>query len=400
MHSLFEVLLKRRKKRGAIDFDTTETRIVFGADRKIDKIIPLVRNDAHKLIEEFMILANVSAAKFLLKHKMPALYRVHGSPKETKIEGLKEFLSEVGLTLGGGEKPAPADYAELLASIQERPDMHLIQTVLLRSLQQAVYTPDNNGHFGLAHDAYAHFTSPIRRYPDLLVHRGIRHLVRGGDAESYYYTENTMRALGEHCSQTERRADEATRDAVDWLKCEFMMDKVGEVFEGTITSATGFGLFVELDKIYVEGLIHVTSLDHDYYHFDASHHRLVGERTGKVFRLGDHIVVSVAKVNLEDKKIDFDLVTAERTPRKTASRNKKEEIADNADGKKSKKKTGKKKATNTKRDADGKKIRLKKKKLNKKAKKRVAEKKKKDKEKKNVSNTISSFIKSIFSSSK
>ncbi len=391
MHALFKVLLKRRHKRGAIDFDTTETRIVFGEDRKIDKIIPLVRNDAHKLIEEFMILANVSAAKFLLKNNMPALYRVHGSPKETKIEGLKEFLAEVGLTLGGGEKPAPGDYAELLASIQERPDMHLIQTVLLRSLQQAVYTPDNNGHFGLAHEAYAHFTSPIRRYPDLLVHRAIRHIVRGGDAESYYYTENTMRALGEHCSQTERRADEATRDAVDWLKCEFMMDKVGEVFEGTITSATGFGLFVELDKIYVEGLIHVTSLDHDYYHFDAAHHRLVGERTGQVFRLGDHIIVSVAKVNLEDKKIDFDLVSAERMPRKTASGKNKEAQAshDNIEestGKKykkksSKKKSSKKKVTSSKKDAEGKKIRHKKKKLNKKAKKRLAEKKKKDKKK-------------------
>jgi len=396
MHSLFNVLLKRRKKRGAIDFDTTETRIVFGEDRKIDKIVPLVRNDAHKLIEEFMILANVSAAKFLLKNNMPALYRVHGSPKETKIEGLKEFLAEVGLSLAGGEKPAPGDYAELLESIQERPDMHLIQTVLLRSLQQAVYTPDNNGHFGLAHDAYAHFTSPIRRYPDLLVHRGIRHIVRGGDTESYFYSENTMRAFGEHCSQTERRADEATRDAVDWLKCEFMMDKIGEVFEGTITSVTGFGLFVELDKIYVEGLIHVTSLEHDYYHFDASHHRLVGERTGQVFRLGDHIVASVSKVNLEDKKIDFDLVTAQRTPRKTASRKKKEaqtdiatEVSSEEKSKKkaskkksSKKKTAKKKVANKKRDADGKKIRLKKKKLNKKAKKRIAEKKKKDKEKK------------------
>ena len=242
----------------------------------------------------------------------------------------------------------------------------------------------------------------IPRYPDLLVHRGIRHIVRGGNAENYSYTENTMRSLGEHCSQTERRADEATRDAVDWLKCEFMMDKVGEVFEGTITSATGFGLFVELDKIYVEGLIHVTSLDHDYYHFDAAHHRLVGERTGQVFRLGDHIVVSVAKVNLEDKKIDFDLVSAQRTPRKTASRKKKEELAKEADDtestdkkakkesskkkgtkkKSSKKKTAKKKVANKKRDADGKKIRHKKKKLNKKAKKKLAAKKKKKKSKK------------------
>lgn len=389
MHSLFKVLLKRRKKRGAIDFDTTETRIVFGEDRKIDKIIPLIRNDAHKLIEEFMILANVSAAKFLLKNDMPALYRVHGSPKETKIEGLKEFLAEVGMMLGGGEKPAPGDYAELLEQIQERPDAHLIQTVLLRSLQQAVYTPDNNGHFGLAHDAYAHFTSPIRRYPDLLVHRAIRHVVRGGNAESYYYTHNKMQALGEHCSQTERRADEATRDAVDWLKCEFMMDKVGEVFEGTITSATGFGLFVELDNIYVEGLIHVTSLEHDYYHFDAAHHRLVGERTGQVFRLGDHLVVSVAKVNLEDKKIDFDLVAAERTPRKTAAKKKKlsvDNTEDSTDAKQSKKKSSKKKTgkkkVSAKRDENGKKKKHNKKKLNKKAKKRLADKKAKDKEKK------------------
>lgn len=392
MHSLFNVLLKRRKKRGAIDFDTTETRIVFGEDRKIDRIVPLVRNDAHKLIEEFMILANVSAAKFLLKNNMPALYRVHGSPKEAKIEALKEFLAELGMNLGGGENPSSGDYTELLEQIHERPDAHLIQTVLLRSLQQAVYTPDNNGHFGLAHEAYAHFTSPIRRYPDLLVHRAIRHVVRDGKADSYFYTENAMRSLGEHCSQTERRADEATRDAVDWLKCEFMMDKVGEVFEGTITSVTGFGIFVELDNIYVEGLIHVTALDHDYYHFDASHHRLVGERSGQVFRLGDHIVVSVSKVNLEDKKIDFDLVTAERTPRKTASRKKNEaveadakdaDVDKDAENKKGKKKSSKKKvSSSTKRDADGNKLRHSKKKLNKKAKKRLAEKKKKDKEKK------------------
>ncbi|MFK5915493.1 MAG: S1 RNA-binding domain-containing protein, partial [Woeseiaceae bacterium] len=257
-------------------------------------------------------------------------------------------------------------------------------------------------HFGLAHDAYAHFTSPIRRYPDLLVHRGIRHIVRGGNAENYHYNENTMRALGEHCSQTERRADEATRDAVDWLKCEFMMDKIGEVFEGTITSATGFGLFVELDNIFVEGLIHVTALDHDYYHFDAAHHRLVGERTGQVFRLGDHIIVSVSKVNLEDKKIDFDLVSAERTPRKTASRNKKQEDGSDsseANETSSKKKMGKKKSakkkSSTKRDEDGNRLRHSKKKLNKKAKKRAAEKKKKDKEKKKEKEVSSSLWQKI-----
>jgi ribonuclease R len=388
MHSLFKVLLKRRKKRGAIDFDTTETRIVFGRDRKIDRIVPLTRNDAHKLIEEFMILANVSAAKFLDKHNMPALYRVHGTPKEAKIEGLKEFLAELGLSLGGGENPGSADYAELLEQIQDRPDAHLVQTVLLRSLQQAVYTPDNNGHFGLAHEAYAHFTSPIRRYPDLLVHRAIRHIVRGNKADNYFYTDNAMRALGEHCSQTERRADEATRDAVDWLKCEYMMDKIGEVFEGTITSVTGFGIFVELDNIYVEGLIHVTSLEHDYYHFDASHHRLVGERTGQVFRLGDHIVVSVANVNLDDKKIDFDLVAAERTPRKTASRKKKAQAKESSaeeektTKKKAKKKSSKKKTVAKKRDENGKRLRHSKKKLNKKAKKKLAAKKKSKKKSK------------------
>ncbi len=382
MHRLFKVLLKRRKQRGAIDFDTTETRIVFGENRKIETIVPVVRNDAHKLIEEFMILANVSAAKFLLKHNMPTLYRVHGSPKEAKIGALKEFLAEVGLTLGGGDNPAPADYAALLEQVQDRPDAHLIQTVLLRSLQQAVYTPDNNGHFGLAQEAYAHFTSPIRRYPDLLVHRGIRHIVRGGTADNFPYSYSDMQSLGEHCSQTERRADEATRDAVDWLKCEYMMDKVGEQFEGTITSVTGFGIFVELDKIYVEGLIHVTSLDKDYYHFDAAHHRLIGEHSGQVFRLGDHLVVSVAKVNLEDKKIDFDLVSAERLPRKTAAKRKKAAADGEGGKKKSGKKSSKKKAAAKKRDENGKRLRHSKKKLNKKAKKKLAAKKKNRKKKK------------------
>ena len=393
MHRLFKVLLKRRKQRGAIDFDTTETRIIFGPDRKIDRIVPLIRNDAHKLIEEFMILANVSAAKFLLKNKMPALYRVHGSPKEAKLEGLREFLAEVGLSLGGGEKPEPSDYSKLLDLLDDRPDAHLIQTVLLRSLQQAVYTPDNNGHFGLAQEAYAHFTSPIRRYPDLLVHRAIRHVLRGSNADNYYYNHNRMLALGEHCSQTERRADEATRDAVDWLKCEYMMNKVGEVFEGTITSVTGFGIFVELDNIYVEGLIHVTSLDKDYYHFDANHHRLVGERSGQVFRLGDHIVVSVANVNLDDKKIDFDLVAASRETRKGKAAAGRDKSAVTKDRKGASHKAvasdsaaeaghqGKKKTSKKKKE----KIRNGKKKLNKKAKKRLEEKKKLAKKKKKKS---------------
>jgi ribonuclease R len=305
MYSLFRIMRNRREHRGAIDFDTTETKIVFGEERKIEKIVPLVRNDAHKLIEEFMIIANVATAKYLTKNKIPALYRIHDGPKEEKLIALREFLSEFGLKLHGGDKPEPMHFAELLKEIEQRPDAHLIQTVMLRSLQQAVYSPDNIGHFGLAFDHYAHFTSPIRRYPDLLVHRAIKHVLSKKKKTEFTYNHDDMLTLGEHCSVTERRADEATRDAVDWLKCEYMMDKVGEDFVGTISSVTSFGLFVELDDIYVEGLVHVTSLDHDYYHFDPAHHRLIGERTNKMYRLGDRIHITVASVNLDDRKIDF-----------------------------------------------------------------------------------------------
>ncbi len=307
LHALYKVLLKSRQQRGAIDFETTETRIVFGEDRKIDSIVPVIRNDAHKLIEECMLLANTSAADFLQKHKLPALFRVHGKPNEEKITSLREFLSELGLDLGGGDSPEPRHYSKLLSSIKERHDAHLIQTVMLRSLRQAVYTPDNAGHFGLAFDAYAHFTSPIRRYPDLLVHRAIRHVVQGGTADTFYCNFDQMARHGEHCSMTERRADEATRDAVDWLKCEFMLDKVGEEFEGVISSVTGFGLFVELNDIYVEGLVHVTSLGKDYYHFDPSHHRMIGEHSRLIYRLGNRIKVKVARVDLDERKIDFEL---------------------------------------------------------------------------------------------
>ncbi len=310
LYALFQALRSQRDKRGAIDFDTTETRIVFGADRKIERIVPVERNDAHMLIEECMVAANVSAAEFLLKNKMPALYRVHDGPGEQKLEDLRTFLGEIGLRLPGGEKPKPGDYAELLESIKGRPDAHLIQTVLLRSLSQAVYQPQNTGHFGLSFKAYTHFTSPIRRYPDLLVHRAIRHLLRGEPREDYPYTEEKMTRFGEHCSATERRADEATRDAVDWLKCEFMMDRVGEEFDGIISGVTSFGVFVELDQIYVQGLVHITSLADDYYHFDPMHHRLTGERAGRVYRLGDPIRVQVARVNLDDRKIDFEPISA------------------------------------------------------------------------------------------
>lgn len=308
LYALYQVLHKTREKRGAIEFETTETSIVFGQDKKIKRIVPIVRNDAHRLIEECMLVANVAAADFLIDHKMPTLYRIHGAPSATKLTDLRAFLGELGLQLGGGEKPQPKHYAKLLASVQERPDARLIQTVMLRSLAQAVYHFENTGHFGLAYEAYAHFTSPIRRYPDLLVHRAIHHLLQGGKVKTFAYSEDDLRTLGEHCSMTERRSDEANWDVINWLKCEYMQDKVGETFNGIISGVTSFGIFVELDDIYVEGLVHVTALNNDYYHFDAAHHRLIGERTRKIYRLGDKLRVRVARVDLDERKIDFELL--------------------------------------------------------------------------------------------
>ncbi|MEK1906033.1 MAG: ribonuclease R, partial [Pseudomonas sp.] len=326
LYSLYQVLLAARHERGAIDFETQETRIIFGAERKIAEIRPTQRNDAHKLIEECMLAANVATAQFMKKHEVPSLYRVHDGPPPERLEKLKAFLTELGLMLHKGkEGPSPKDYQKLLQSIRERPDFHLIQTVMLRSLSQAVYSADNNGHFGLNYEAYTHFTSPIRRYPDLLVHRAIRsvirskmdtpHVRRAGavsmpKARIYPYDEAALEQLGEQCSMTERRADEATRDVVNWLKCEFMKDRVGETFEGVITAVTGFGLFVELKDIYVEGLVHVSALPGDYYHFDPVHHRLAGERSGRSFRLGDSVEVKVMRVDLDERKIDFEMSQA------------------------------------------------------------------------------------------
>ncbi len=307
MYDLFKVMLKAREKRGAIDFALTETQFIFDDNRKLNSIIPRERNDAHRLIEEFMVAANVAAARYLLSQQLPTLFRVHESPSEEKLAGLREFLGELGLSIGGGSEPTPAHYAELLQKAKQRPDAHLIQTVMLRSLKQAVYSPDNAGHFGLALDAYAHFTSPIRRYPDLLVHRAIRHAITKGNKDWPLSHENMLQ-LGEHCSMTSRRADEATRDVSDWLKCEFMQNRVGETHSGIISGVTGFGLFVELDDMYIEGLVHVTSLKNDYYQFDAAAHRLTGERTRKTYRLGDKIEVKVVRVDLDEKKIDLELV--------------------------------------------------------------------------------------------
>ncbi|MFP4639313.1 MAG: ribonuclease R [Guyparkeria sp.] len=305
LYELYKVLRAERERRGAIDFDTIETKIVFGEDRKIEAIVPYERNDAHKIIEECMIAANVAAGRFLARRKIPSLYRVHDRPGAEKIEDLRAALKEKGLTLGGGEKPTPADFNALIEEAKGRPDFATIQTLLLRSLQQAVYAPENLGHFGLAHEHYAHFTSPIRRYPDLMVHRAIRHVLRTGSAEGFPYSHDEMLLIGEHCSNNERRADEATRDATDWLKCEFMLDKVGNVYEGRVASVLGFGLFVELKDFYVEGLLHITALSKDFYHFDPVSVSLKGERTGKTYSLNDTIRVRVARVDLDERKIDF-----------------------------------------------------------------------------------------------
>lgn len=308
LRSLFDVLHRTRQARGAMDFDTTETRIVFDDDQKIKKIVPVERNIAHRIIEECMLAANICAAKFLVKNKIPGLFRVHAGPPEDKLKSLREFLGELSLSLKGGKTPTPKNYAALIASIADRPDKHLIETVLLRSLSQAVYHPDNIGHFGLAYDTYAHFTSPIRRYPDLLLHRAINHILQHQPIAAFEYTAQDMLSIAEQCSVTERRADEATRDVVNWLKCEYMSSHLGTEFKAVISAVTSFGVFVELDQIYIEGLVHITNLKSDYYHFDSVKHRLIGERTRTTYQLGDSLRVKVAGVNIDDRKIDLVLV--------------------------------------------------------------------------------------------
>jgi ribonuclease R len=327
LYALFQALRQARDARGAIDFDTVETKFVFNDAQRIERIEPVERNDAHRIIEECMLAANVATARLFERKKMPALFRIHETPKQEKLSDLREFLAELGLNLPGGNKPSAKDYGTLLHSVKERPDAHLIQTVLLRSMQQAMYSSDNVGHFGLAYDAYTHFTSPIRRYPDLIVHRIIKHILAGGTAADLEYSKPDLQQIGEVCSGTERRADEATRDAEDWLKCEYMQDKLGEEFDGTITSVQGFGIFVELDQVYVDGLVHITALDNDYYHFDPVGHRLTGERTGQVYRLGDRLRVKVAAVNLDDRKIDFLLAEPAQQAAKKRSRSRRKRQA-------------------------------------------------------------------------
>jgi ribonuclease R len=326
LYKLYRALRRSRERRGAIDLDTQESLIRFGPDGKIEGIESSTRNDAHRLIEECMIAANVAAARFLERHKMVTLYRIHDRPDSDKVAELREFLAELGLRLGGGARPEASHFGALIRRTSDRADSDLIQGVVLRSLAQASYSPRNVGHFGLALPSYAHFTSPIRRYPDLLVHRAIKHVLDGSASSEFRYDLDAMFALGDHASMTERRADEATRDAVSWLKCEYMMDKVGESFHGTIVGVTSFGLFVSLDDVQVEGLIHVSTLGADYFHFDPAHHRMSGERSGVVYRLADRVRVRVARVSLDDRRIDLELVGgkgrggAGRGPKRTRGR--------------------------------------------------------------------------------
>ncbi len=334
---LYQVLRSAREQRGALDFDTQETLILFDEQRKIAAIKPVHRNDAHKLIEECMLIANVATAQFLEALEQPALFRVHGGPSAEKLENLRAFLGELSLDLPGGLKPTPEHYQSLLATVENRDDSHIIQTMLLRSLSQAVYQPENAGHFGLNYEAYAHFTSPIRRYPDLLVHRAIRAAIRGRGKgthiervkgsrplkreTSYPYDTGAMAALGERCSMTERRADDATREVDAWLKCEFLKDRIGEEFEGVIAAVTNFGVFVELRGLYIEGLMHVSALPGDYYHFDQAKQRLIGERTRQIFQLGGEVTVRVARVDLDERKIDLELAGVAPSKRVKSGKN-------------------------------------------------------------------------------
>ncbi len=311
LYELYQRLHENREERGAIDFEFPETQIVFTEDRKIAEIVPRYRNDAHRLIEECMLVANVCAAEFLKKHKMPALFRNHLGPDPDKLQQVREFLAPLGLQLRGGLNPKPKDYAKVLLQAAKREDATLIQMVLLRSLAQAVYAANNEGHFGLAFEAYAHFTSPIRRYPDLLVHRAIKYCLSSKKPKRFTYTEEEMTRLGSHCSMTERRADDATRAAVDWLKCEFMLDKIGKIYPGKVSGVTAFGLFITLDELFVDGLVHVTSLKDDYYSFNPKQHSLTGQRTGLQYKQGQALIVQVAGVNLDDRKIDFTLASQE-----------------------------------------------------------------------------------------
>ncbi|PHM74889.1 ribonuclease R [Xenorhabdus kozodoii] len=346
LHELYQALEQAREQRGAISFESEEAKFIFNAERRIERIEAVVRNDAHKLIEECMILANIAAARFVEKHHEPALYRIHDRPKEESILNLRSVFNELGLSLLGGMTPEPKDYAQLMKEVADRPDRELLQTMLLRSMKQAIYEPENRGHFGLALRSYSHFTSPIRRYPDLALHRAIKYILaqESGDSEhsgtptgGCHNDLEQMLQLGNHCSMTERRADEATRDVADWLKCDFMQDQVGNVFTGLITSVTGFGFFVRLHDLFIDGLVHVSTLDNDYYRYDNVGQRLIGESSGQTYRLGDEVEIRVDAVHMDERKIDFALLSTTRKarhPGKTARDKAKKGTPERKNGKK------------------------------------------------------------------
>ncbi len=316
LHQLYRTLDKARAKRGAIEFESSEVRFVLGPQGEVTQAGMIQRNDAHKLIEECMIAANVEAAKYLLSTHIPAPYRDHDKPPESKYADLLEFLKEFKLRMPPWAKVQPRDFRDLLEQIRERPDAALLESVLLRSQSLAVYAPDNIGHFGLALEAYAHFTSPIRRYPDLLVHRAIKHALAGGKPDTFTYPPHAMAALSLQCSERSRRADEAQREVDERYRAAWMEQHVGGEFDGTISGVTSFGLFIELDESKVNGLVHVTQLSNDFYHFDPIRKTLTGERRGREYRLGDRVRIVVLKASVEDRRIDFRLVeaTAEAAP--------------------------------------------------------------------------------------
>ena len=316
LHDVYKVFAKNRRKRGAIELDIPQTRINVDEHGAVISISAVPRNDAHRLIEECMITANVQAAKFLRKHKVAGLYRVHAKPDPDRFEELRQYLLELGFKVPHPEHVQPRQLNNLMDKVKDRPDSVAISMALLRSMSHAEYTPKNIGHFGLALDAYAHFTSPIRRYPDLLVHRAIRHILRGGKAGNYGYDGGAMERLGGVCSEYERRAEDATREVEAWLKCQYMEDKLGEQYEGIITGVTNFGVFVQIPELQIDGLVHVTSLQNDYYRYEAGSQSLIGDRSGTQYRLGDRLRIVVSRVDLESKRIDFQLATETKSKKR------------------------------------------------------------------------------------
>jgi len=308
LYSLYKALRRARTRRGAIDFESTEVKFLFDERGAVADIQPYERNDAHMLIEECMITANVEAANFLLRHKLPAPFRSHEPPQPDRLESLQQFLRGLGIRIPWKKRPEPRDFEQIVQEIKGRDDQPLIMAVLLRAQSMATYQAHNSGHFGLALAAYAHFTSPIRRYPDLLVHRAIHHVIERHGSREYPWSQDRMEKLSEQCSHRSRRAEEAERDVNDRLKAFFMEQHIGDEFNGQVTGVTSFGLFVELAQNHVSGLVHITSLPNDYYHFDPVVHRLTGDRSGKVFQLAQKVKVKVMAVNVDERKIDFELV--------------------------------------------------------------------------------------------